>query len=149
MSHITIYRALNKNQERAVLVEVKNNGRTTSQWVNPRTMIGYATGFHPNRNFCIRSFAQGLHGVGHEVFLVDRHGATELICSKSIFELAHAAPEYYLLGLAWGLGEWDELAAQLRFIIPALRYQVVVRTGRFYQCLGGLPPFEPLALQLA
>ncbi|MDF1497283.1 MAG: hypothetical protein P1P90_04440 [Patescibacteria group bacterium] len=100
----------NPRVERAVRVIRHRDGK--SWWINPVSLVFYATGVSLRRDYCILSFAAGLRDAGHEVVIDDsRHGH---VCKYPFAQTGPVVTIFWLVGYAWGLGLWTCFTDKLR-----------------------------------
>lgn len=116
------------------------DGSSRSWLVDPNRELLEATGYLFARRRGIASFAVGLRAAGHYPVTVrppvadnnwsntpNEYPRQVLLRYKS-----DQVPVYFLVGLAWGQGDWDRLKASFQKIAPQDRKGALVRMAQRY-----------------
>lgn len=125
-----VHRRGNLHHERAVLVSQQENG--WGEWIDPQELVLRATGLMLGRGYCIQSFVKGIRDVGHEVTLL-RQWAHKTQGRTSADHLwGPIFLEYYIFGLAYGLGQLKVFTEQMQRIKYGHAHDILCDTARFY-----------------
>ena len=102
----------------------------THRWrLDPQAEIQAAiAGTLISRNDCVVNFVEGLVAAGHVVLVRDRR-FYKYQREDLHWKCSWINSPYFLLGFAWGKGQWDQLrAALVSSIVPQARLRVLEAT---------------------